>query len=70
MYAVLIVNLGGAYLVIGAVCALLFVGLVQRLEPSARGASWVFRLMIVPGTVLLWPVIVGRCARALRGRAS
>jgi hypothetical protein len=69
MNAVFIVNVAGAYLAVGAVCALLFAGLVQRLEPSARGASLVFRLMIVPGAVLLWPVILGRVLGSLRRRA-
>jgi hypothetical protein len=70
MTAVLIVNLASAYLAVGAVCALLFAGLVQRLEPSARGSSLLFRLLIVPGATLLWPVIARRCVHAWRRRTA
>ena len=70
MDAAFIVNLASAYLGVGGLCALLFAGLVQRLEPSARGSSLLFRLMIVPGAVLLWPVIARRCVQVMRRRVS
>jgi len=66
MNAVLVVQLITAYLAVGLVCALPFAVLVQRLEPSARDASPLFRVLIVPGAVLLWPVILRRAARSLR----
>jgi len=66
MDAALVVDLTSAYLAIGSVCALPFALFVQRLEPSARGASPVFRILILPGAVLLWPVIVRRALRQLR----
>jgi len=70
MTADLIVHLGGAYLAIGLACALCFAALVQRLEPSARGASLLFRLMIVPAAALLWPLIATRALRAWRRSAA
>ena len=33
---------------------------VQRIDLAAAGASWGFRLMILPGCVALWPLIVRR----------
>ena len=68
MLAPTIVTLARDYLAIGVVTAVLFSALVQRVEPSARGAAPLFRLFILPGATLLWPVIWLRCARLFRGR--
>jgi hypothetical protein len=48
-----------------AACGLAFaVALVTagigRLDPAARGASVAFRLLIVPGTVALWPLLAAK----------
>jgi hypothetical protein len=66
----LIYHLAGLYLALGVACALPFAVLVQRLEPSARGASPLFRLLIVPGAALLWPLIARRSLRAWRRRSA
>lgn len=61
----IIVAGGVRYLQLGGCVALLFALFgASRLEPSARAASLGFRLTIVPGAMLLWPLIV---LRALRG---
>lgn len=63
----LIVAAGQWYLAIGLLVALVFATvLVQRVEPTARGGSLAFRLAIVPGATLLWPLILLRSLRALR----
>ena len=51
------------YLTIGLLVAVPFVirG-VDRIDPAARGAGWGFRLIIVPGTIALWPLLVLRWA--------
>jgi hypothetical protein len=54
------------YLRIGAGVAIVFALIVGRVEPSAKGSSILFRLLIVPGATLLWPLIVVRTLRALR----
>jgi hypothetical protein len=69
MTGYLLVTAGTWYLALGLVIALLFAAFVQHIEPSAQGGSLLFRLLIVPGATLLWPVIVVRSLRALR-RAS
>ncbi|MCC2098008.1 MAG: hypothetical protein KDJ29_14010 [Hyphomicrobiales bacterium] len=48
------------YVAIGAVVAagFIFIG-VDRIDPSARGA-YSFRPLIVPGLVLLWPLVLMR----------
>lgn len=51
----------GVYLGIGLGFALPFVFLgVQRVDPDAAGAGVGFRLLIVPGVVLLWPLLARR----------
>lgn len=54
------------YLRLGAGVALLFALVVGRVVPSARGGSLLFRLLILPGAALLWPLVLVRSARALR----
>ena len=60
----LIVGLLAAYAGVGLLFAPLFVlrG-VDRADPSARGASWGFRLLIIPGVVALWPYLGMRWLR-------
>jgi hypothetical protein len=69
MLAPTTLTLAGWYLGIGVATAISFGALVQRIEPSARGATPLFRLLILPGATLLWPVIWLRCARSFQGRA-
>jgi hypothetical protein len=60
----LIVGLLATYAALGLLFAPFFVlrG-VDRIDPSARGASWGFRLLIVPGVVALWPYLALRWLR-------
>lgn len=53
------------YLRIGAGVAVVFAIVVGRVVPSARGGSLLFRLLILPGAALLWPLVVARTVRAL-----
>jgi len=59
----LLAGLTGTYLAMGAVFAMVFVARgVDRIDPMARGAGWGFRALIVPGSVLLWPLLLVRWA--------
>lgn len=53
----------GAYLACGLVFAIPFalVG-VKRIDPHATHGSWGFRLLIIPGTMALWPLLLHRWA--------
>ena len=52
------------YAGLGLVFALGFVAFgVTRVDETARGAGWGFRLLILPGTVALWPLLAWRCWR-------
>ncbi|HVS19787.1 MAG TPA: hypothetical protein VMT18_14375 [Planctomycetota bacterium] len=37
---------------------------IERVDPSARGSGWGFRLLILPGVVALWPLLRARTRRA------
>lgn len=39
---------------------------VGLLDPAARGGGWGFRLIILPGCVALWPLLLFRLARGRR----
>lgn len=57
-----LLGLAGIYLGIGVFFALGFLlsGGVKRIDPAAVGATWGFRLVIFPGCVALWPLLVWR----------
>lgn len=61
MIATLFLTVFGCYLACGLIFALPFVVLgVGRLDPHATHGSWGFRLLILPGTILLWPLLAKR----------
>jgi len=49
-----------------AVAAVLVLWGAGRAEPNARGA-WAFRILLIPGAALLWPLVAWRLAARLRG---
>ncbi len=52
------------YVAIGLVFALYFVWRgAGGVDPAAAGGSWGFRVMIFPGAVALWPLLVRRLGR-------
>ena len=58
------------YAAIGAIvtAAFLFVGL-DRIDPSARGA-YAFRPLVIPGAILLWPLVLRRWMTLERNKAG
>lgn len=64
VWAERLVDLITFYAVLGAFFAIAFAARgAQRIDPVARGASWGFRLLIVPGAVALWPLLAWRWLR-------
>ncbi len=59
------VNLLSLYLGVGLVFALVFSlrGLV-RVDPIVRGSTNGFRILIFPGCVMLWPILLSKWVRA------
>jgi hypothetical protein len=61
MIATIILSLAWLYLVCGIIFAVPFVILgVGRIDPHAAHGSWGFRVVIFPGTTLLWPLLAKR----------
>jgi len=47
------------YLMLGVAFAVYFVTIaINSVDPSAKGTSWGFKIIILPGCILLWPVIL------------
>lgn len=66
--AMLVVDLAWRWAWVGlAVCVPFLAWGIDRVEANARGA-YVFRVMLIPGIVLLWPVVLWRWAVVETGR--
>lgn len=60
----LLISALGIYLAIGAAFAAAFVTRgVQHIDPAAAHARWHFRLLILPGSAALWPLLLRRWLR-------
>ena len=58
--AIFLITLG-IYLACGLVFAIPFALIgVKRIDPHATHGSWGFRLLIMPGTMALWPLLLRR----------
>jgi hypothetical protein len=54
-----------AYSTAGALFALIFVTVgMPRVDPLTRQVSIGFRLLILPGAMLFWPLLLLRCLHA------
>ncbi len=54
----------GVYAVLGVVFAVPFVVRgVGKIDPVAQNGTWGFRVLIFPGSVALWPILLLRWAR-------
>lgn len=51
-----------------AVAALFILVGLNRIDSAGHG-SWLFRVLLVPGLVLLWPLVLVRWLQHERGRA-
>ena len=59
-----LVRFAAAYLAVGALFAVPFsVRWAGRLDPVAAHGTWGFRLLILPGSALLWPILALRLVR-------
>jgi hypothetical protein len=66
LVATWLVGAAGTYLVLGVIFAVPFATwLVNRMDPVAAQGTRTFRLLIVPGAVLLWPLLLSRLLRGV-----
>jgi hypothetical protein len=60
-----ILFIAAAYAIVGLTVAAAFIAAgVSRVDPTARGASPWFRLVMLPGLAALWPVVIAWWVRA------
>ena len=60
----ILLSLLGQYLAVGAAFAIPFVlAGAKRIDPHAVHGSWGFRLLILPGTMAVWPLLLWRWAK-------
>ncbi len=65
--AALILDIAAAYGAAGLLVAGVFLCWgIERVDENARGA-WAFRPLLVPGVLLLWPLVLWRWHRLSRG---
>lgn len=70
VFAVL-VNVAAVYAGCGVIVAVLFLALWCRsFDPAAKGGTWGFRVLIVPGMIALWPVILTKVLTVRRGGSA
>lgn len=68
--AVAILLTSALYAAIGALFGIAFAWRgIDRVDPTAHGAPWTFRLLILLGVIALWPMLALRWQRAIRTRA-
>ena len=57
----------GIYLACGLVFAIPFaLAGVKKIDPHAAHGSWGFRLLIIPGTMAFWPLLLRRWASGMK----
>jgi hypothetical protein len=67
MIVSIILIIVAAYLAAGFVFAVPFVlkG-VSKIDEGAHGASWGFRIIILPGAIIFWPFLLSKWIKALK----
>jgi hypothetical protein len=61
LFAVWFVRLLALYAGLGLLFALAFVSKgIERVDPATTGATWGFRLIVLPACVALWPMLLRR----------
>lgn len=59
--AQVILVLVALYLAVGLIFGVVFITIgVGRIDPAARGSSPIFRLLILPGSIAVWPHLFRR----------
>lgn len=60
-------SLLGVYLAFGLLFAIPFAFFgVGKIDPHAAHGSWGFRLLVIPGTMAFWPLLLRRWAAGLK----
>jgi len=64
--AAIFLILVGCYLACGLVFAVAFICRgIKQIDPHAAHGSWGFRLLIIPGTIAFWPLLLSRWVKGI-----
>ena len=67
MIAEILLITTGIYLLCGLVFAIPFVLFgAGKIDPHAKHGGWGFRLLIIPGTMFLWPLLARRWLKGVQ----
>ena len=66
-----LVKVAAVYVACGLFVAVLFLARwCKTFDPSAAHGSWGFRVLVVPGIIVLWPVILVKVRAVARGGSA
>jgi hypothetical protein len=66
MIATIFLSLAGLYLLCGIIFSVPFVIVgVGKIDPHAAHGTWGFRILILPGATLLWPMLAKRLMQGI-----
>lgn len=58
-FALIFSKVFSIYLLLGVVFGLVFIVVgASKLDEKVKGTSWVFKALILPGSIALWPVLL------------
>jgi hypothetical protein len=67
LVARIVLGVGAAYAAAGLLIGACFVAWgIARVDPAARGAPLLVRMLLLPGTAALWPLMAAKWWRAMR----
>ena len=67
----ILLSVAAVYVACGLVFAVLFLARwCKSSDPSAKDGTWGFRVLIVPGIVALWPVLLAKVLALRQGRGA
>jgi hypothetical protein len=66
-FILVLLSIAGIYLVAGFLFAIAFVikG-ASRIDEGAHGASWGFKVIIIPGTIVFWPFLLSKWIKSYK----
>jgi len=68
--AIFLLSTFAGYLIFGVVFAIAFVLLgIEKVDATAHGSTVGFRLIIIPGAILLWPVLLRKWLSTTKKKA-
>jgi len=66
-FILVLLSIAGIYLVAGFLFAIAFITKgVSKIDESAHGSSWGFKVIIIPGTIIFWPFLLSKWIKSYK----